>query len=256
MMRHIQRYRGNSLRESFRDLRNDCVGCFFGDFWRNSIRFFVNVIFNFRGRTIRLEKSEHVRTKIFGNNDSRIIRARMNTIDSFFLGYELPIKLRILAQRGLNIIAHIHRHRNKIGTIAFIGVSYCHPQFAGVTVRIPTSGNIKPGIHGRHNHETHSYHNANNTAEEVALVFDKNLKHIHNRMLTANGRFLFVIIAHHRPPHHSHRGSSGALLVPQLACVARIQTVHSYPAHARKLREYIRAKSDRNPAPQQTAATA
>ena len=88
-------------------------------------------------------------------------------------------------QIHFHLIADMNRQRKEIAAIAFIHIRHRHLEIAGISVRIPAGGDIKPRVQGRHDRQPHDHDPGNRILSDFFEISGKNSADIGTGVLEA-----------------------------------------------------------------------
>ena len=132
------------------------------------------------------EERHHIGTKRLRDNDSRIVCARFDALDSLVSIVEHnPIEALVAAQGGGHIFAHVDLDGDQITLVTLIGVDHGDLKIAGVAVRIPAAGDVKPRVQARYDNEAHHDNQADHRVRHVLDVTLKQMQDVLHLCLTS-----------------------------------------------------------------------
>ncbi len=114
----------------------------------------------------------------FRQNDRRVIFARLDPPDRRFFIRKDPVQLVVLAQVHLDLIADIQRDREQTSPITLVHIGDRDLEVSGVAVRIPTGGDIEPGVQRRNDRQAHDHDPGDRIVADLFQITGKDLTDI------------------------------------------------------------------------------
>ena len=132
------------------------------------------------------EERHHVGAKTLRDNDSRIVSARLNAVDSLIAIVEHnPVKVLVTTQSGGNVFAHVDLDGNQVAHVTLVGIDHGDLEVAGIAVRVPAAGDVKPCVEARHDDQTHHDNHADHGVRHVLDVALKQMQDVLHLCLTS-----------------------------------------------------------------------
>ena len=125
------------------------------------------------------KERHHVGAKALGDYDSRIVSARLNTVDSLIAIVEHnPVKVLVTTQSGRHVFAHVDLDGNQVALVALVGIDHGDLKIAGIAVRVPAAGDVKPCVKARHDDQTHHDNHADYGVRHILDVALKQMQDV------------------------------------------------------------------------------
>ena len=147
------------------------------------------------------EKRHHIGAKALGDNDCRIVGARLDALDGLVAIVEHnPVKVLVAAQARGHVFAHVDLDGDQVALVAFIGIDHGNLEVAGVAIRVPAAGDVKPRVQARHNDQAHHDNHADHRVRHVLNVALKQVQDVLHLCLTSFGVLAkrSAVLVHHK----------------------------------------------------------
>ena len=125
-------------------------------------------LFNIGGK-----QAHDVGAEILGYHDGGVVSAGLHALQGFVPACKLPVHLVVGFQGVYHLVAHVHAHGEDLPVIARVGVGHRDFDVLCIAVGVPAPGDIKPGVHGRHNADAHHDNEGNGVIPDTADVSGK-----------------------------------------------------------------------------------